>query len=77
MAAFLEKCLETGAAHFIKRLKDASDMKTMVKRLIRQFPETIIEKMLEALAPGRGRSTRAVIRRLDGCYAAGPPSFRK
>ena len=24
MAASLEKCLETGAAHFIKRLKDAS-----------------------------------------------------
>ena len=71
MAAFLEKCLETGAAHFIKRLKDASDMKTMVKRLTRRFPDAIIEKMLEALAPGRGRSTWAVIRRLDGCYAAG------
>ena len=71
MAASLEKRLETGAVHFIKRLKDASDMKLMVKRLTRQFPEAIIEKILEALVPGRGRSTRAVTRRLDACYAAG------
>ena len=63
--------LETGAAHFTNRLKDALDMKSMVKRLTRRFPEAIIEKMLEALAPGRGRSTRAVIRWLDACYAAG------
>ena len=46
-------------------------MKTMVKRLIRRFPDAIIEKILETVAPGRGRSTRAVIRRLDACYAAG------
>ena len=32
----------------------------MVKRLTRQFPEAIIEKILETLVPGRGRSTRAV-----------------
>ena len=71
MAASLEKTLETGAIHFIKRLKDASDMQTMVKRLTRQFPKSIIEKILETVAPGRGRSTRAIIRRLDACYAAG------
>ena len=46
MVASLGKCLETGTAHFINRLQDAPDMKTMVKRLTRQFPEATIEKIL-------------------------------
>ena len=71
MAASLEQCLETGAAHFIKRLKNAPDMKTMVKRLIRQFPEGIIEKILDMIVQDRGSSTREIIRWLDECYAAG------
>ncbi|WP_020589084.1 contractile injection system tape measure protein [Desulfobacter curvatus] len=71
MVASLETRLETGAVSFINCLKDAPDMKNMVKRLTRQFPEAIIEKILERAVPGRGRLTREVIRRLDAFYAVG------
>jgi hypothetical protein len=71
MVTFLETRLKTGAASFIKRLKDVPDTKIMVKRLARQFPETFLEKILETALTGRGRLTRGVLLRLDAFYAAG------
>ena len=70
MAAFLEKRLEAGAGPFINRLRAVRNMEIVAKRMSRQFPESAIEKILEAADPGTGRSTREVIRRLGGFYAA-------
>ena len=71
ITASLGKRLETRAAYFINRLKALPDIKTMVTRLVRQFPEEILEKILETAVPGRGRSTREVIQGVAGGYAAG------
>ena len=71
ITTYLGARLEAGAASFINRLKELPDIKTMVTRLVRQFSEDTIEKILEAAIPGRGRSTREVIQRLEGFYAVG------